>query len=78
MAEVRIPQGGLRKPPPKHAPTPATTTQRHQEWHAVGVTKVWWSKENRYCQRMQVGTALYCITDDYGQLVTVREENPWH
>lgn len=79
MAEARIPQGGMRRPRSRQDRTVATSTIEHIDRQACGTYRVWQSKENRCCVPVQIGVALICVMDDYGFLVTVREESqPWH
>lgn len=79
MADQRIPQGGLPRPGKKHQKTVATFTTPHIDRMPLGRYRCWWSKENRYIQPMQIGVALVCVTDDFGNLVTVWvEPNPCH
>lgn len=51
----------------------ATSTTMRVDRHQCR-WRVWWSKEDRYCRPMQIGSALVCVVDDFGSLVTVWEE----
>lgn len=74
----RIPQGGRRRPPSKHKPTLGTTLQQRIERRQDGTYRIWWTRDNRCCNPMQVGSALIGVMDDFGSFVTLREEMPWH
>jgi len=51
----------------------------HMDRKNDGTYRVWHSKENRCCRSMQVGVALICVMDDYGFLVTIKQEpQPWY
>ena len=76
---TRIPQGGLPRPRKRHPVTVATTMTEHMDRQNDGTYRVWHSKENRCCRSMQVGVALICVMDDYGFLVTIKQESqPWY
>ncbi|MFZ7319690.1 hypothetical protein ACLS0R_11620 [Comamonas jiangduensis] len=75
----RIPQGGLRRPKPKHPPTLATTTIERIDRQKDGTYRLWHSKEDRYCKPMQVGVAQICVMNEYGFLVVIKQEAmPWY
>lgn len=71
---MRVPQGGLRKPRKTYPATVATSTTLHIDRLPRGRWRVWWSKEDRYFKPMQIGSALVCVVDNFGDLVTVWEE----
>lgn len=79
MTAKRTPQGGLPRPAPKHRHiNVATVTTPHIDRMLLGRYRCWWSKENRYIQPIQIGAAFVCVTNDFGDLVTVWEEpQPW-
>lgn len=79
MSAARIPQGGLPRPRKHYPVTMATCTIEHMDRQKDGTYRVWHSKESRYCVRMQIGVALICVMNEYGFLVTIRQEPmPWY
>lgn len=74
MVDVRIPQGGLRRPPPKHAPTVATLineciTPRYDHHGRYLLQHTTYSR--RSIDPVQVGSTHVCVVDDFGYLQPV-------
>ena len=80
MADKRIPQGGLRKPPAKRYPvTSATSCKEHVKRLHHGRIRIWHTRENRCLQEVQVGAAAIYVTNDFGVLALVElEPRPWY
>lgn len=80
MTEPRIPQGGLRKPDLKRYPVTIATSREKQieRFDNLGRYRVWWSKENRCLEKVQVGASVYGVVNEFGFLVPVdKEVLPW-
>lgn len=74
MGEVRIPQGGLRRPRPKYLPTVATLltediSPRYDHYGRYLYRQTGYSRRSIY--PMQVGSAHVCVMDDFGFLQPV-------
>lgn len=71
MSEVRIPQGGLRKPRSKYPVQMGSRTEESIEALGHGWYRWCRTMQNRCSQPMQVGSAAYCVVDDFGFLAPI-------
>ncbi len=74
MSEVRIPQGGLRRPKPKYVSTVATRrrehiTARHDYYGRYLLRYTTYTRQSIH--PLQVGSAHVCVMDDFGFLAPV-------